>query len=75
MKNLNQLSKEEFISMFNAAKVGQDVVNHVSKEFDPSTGYNYVSCVGSFSDLSLLDKWFETDRNSVGYVFEIDAII
>ena len=75
MKNLNQLSKSEFITSFNSVKVGEEVANNVSKQHDPKTGYDYVSCVGAFSDLALLDEWFEEDKNSLGYVFEIDALI
>ena len=68
------MSKEEFILDFNAAKEMQFVAVNVFKSA-MTKGRTYVGFIGSFAEIAIIDQWFSNDRDSMGYVLEIDAII
>lgn len=70
MKKLSEMTKEEFILAFNEAKEMQFVAVNIFKGVT-TKGRKYVGFIGSFLD----NRWFTNDRDSMGYVLEIDAII
>ena len=74
MKKLSEMTKYEFILAFNEAKEMQFVAVNIFKGVT-TKGRKYVGFIGSFLDTSIIDRWFTNDRDSMGYVLEIDAII
>ena len=74
MKKLTEMSKEEFIQLFNDAKPLEFVAQNVFKG-NLSFGRLYVGFIGSFAEMAIIDDWFKNDRDSMGYVIEINAII
>ena len=74
MKRLSEMTKEEFILAFNAAKEMQFVAVNVFKSA-MTNGRIYVGFIGSFAEIAIIDRWFTNDSDSMGYVLEIDAII
>lgn len=74
MKKLTEMSKEEFIQLFNDAKPLEFVAKNVFKG-NLSFGRLYVGFIGSFAEMAIIDDWFKNDRESMGYLIEINAII
>ena len=72
MKNISEVTKQEFIKLFNAAKLNDEVVHRVHKKMEGSTFYVSVMDV---PEMKQIMDWFRNDADSRGWVIELNALI
>ena len=72
MKKINEVSKEEFIKLFNAAKLNDEVVTRVHKKMEGNR--LYVSLM-DVPEMKHIMDWFRNDADSRGWVMELNALI
>lgn len=72
MKKINEVTKEEFVKLFNAAKLNQEVVHRVHKKIEGSTFYVSVMDV---PEMNQIMDWFRNGADSRGWVIELNALI
>ncbi len=72
MKNINEVTKEEFIKLFNAAKLNDEVVTRVHKKME---GNRFYVSVMDVPEMKQVMDWFRDDTDSRGWVMELNALI
>ena len=72
MKNINEVSKDEFIKLFNDAKNNQEVVHRVYKKME---GNRFYVSVMDVPEMKQIMEWFRDDADSRGWVMELNALI
>jgi hypothetical protein len=72
MKNINEVTKQEFIKLFNAAKLNQEVVTRVHKKME---GNRFYVSVMDVPEMNQIMDWFRDDADSRGWVMELNALI
>ena len=72
MKKINEVSKEEFVKLFNDAKNNQEVVHRVHKKME---GNRFYVSVMDVPEMKQIMYWFRDDADSRGWVMELNALI
>lgn len=72
MKKINEVSKEEFIKLFNTAKLNDEVVTRVHKKME---GNRFYVSVMDLPEMEQIMDWFRDDADSRGWVMELNALI
>lgn len=72
MKNINEVTKQEFIKLFNTAKLNDEVVRRVHKKME---GNRFYVSVMDVPEMKQITDWFRDDADSRGWVMELNALI
>ena len=72
MKDINKVTKEEFVKLFNTAKLNDEVVRRVHKKME---GNRFYVSVMDVPEMKQIMDWFRDDADSRGWVMELNALI
>ena len=72
MKDINKVTKEEFVKLFNTAKLNDEVVRRVHKKME---GNRFYVSVMDVPEMKQIMDWFRDDVDSRGWVIELNALI